>query len=277
MRKTVAAVIPVKNVEKIIRGALESLKFCDEVILVDMFSTDKTKEIALSYPNVRFFERNGYIFSNINYGRDQAKSEYIIRLDSDERLSVELQKEIVKELESPSPSLIYTAPYYSFFLGKAMMYGGKFQVRDLLFKKGVLRYSERSEHESFSRTAGHENVEVGTLRESNLPYSLLSIKKYIEKVNYYSEKDLERASGNDLRPLSGWKICYHAVRFFLRQYVRQEGHKDGQHGLAMALLDTFYIVIHHLKVWEKAQGLKAFHDREREECDRVLKEQSLNK
>lgn len=274
MRNTVAAVIPVKNVEKIIRGTLESLKFCDEVILVDMFSTDKTKEIALSYPNVKFFERNGYIFSNFNFGMDQATSEYILRLDSDERLSIELQKEISAILRS-NPMDIYTAPYYSYFLGKAMMYGGKFQVRDLLFKKGALRYQEQSEHESLSRQVGFEKSEVGALKGAYLHFSCPSIKKYIDKVNYYSEKDLERATNDRLIVIPPWRILVHSGRYFFNQYITQKGYKDGKHGFVMAVLDTMYIIINHLKIWEKAEGLKKFHDDERDTCDHNLRLNSI--
>lgn len=275
MKKTVTAVIPVKNVEKIIRGTLESLKFCDEVILVDMFSTDKTKEIALSYPNVKFFERDGYIFSNFNFGMDQASSDYILRLDSDERLSIELQKEISLVLKSEKILDIYTAPYYSYFLGKPMMHGGKFQVRDLLFKKGALRYKEQSEHESLSRLPGYENSAVGQLKGAYLHFSCPSIKKYIDKVNYYSEKDIERATNERLIVIAPWRIMIHSARYFFNQYITLKGYKDGRHGFVMAALDTMYIVINHLKVWEKAEGLKKFHDDERDTCDLNLKSNSI--
>src|SRR5437016_13512356 len=94
-KQTVAAVIPTKNVADFIGGALESLRFCDEVIIVDMFSTDDTQKICESYPNVRFFQRQDYIYGNFNFGMEQARSQWIIRLDSDERLSPELQDEII--------------------------------------------------------------------------------------------------------------------------------------------------------------------------------------
>lgn len=275
MRKTVAAVIPVKNVEKIIRGTLESLKFCDEVILVDMFSTDKTKEIALSYPNVKFFERNSYIFANFNYGMDQAQSEYILRLDSDERLSVELQKEIKAILESNEVKDIYTAPYYSYFLGKAMMHGGKFSVRDLLFKKGSLRYMEKSEHEHLQRQPGFEKSVVGELKGAYLHFSCPSIKKYIEKINYYSEKDFERAATKDLKVIANWRVIVHCMRYFYHQYVTMKGYKDGKHGFVMACLDSSYMLINHLKLWEKVEDLKRLHDEEREKCDENLRINSI--
>mgnify|MGYP000202982546 CR=1 FL=1 len=181
---TISAVIPVKNVEKIIRGTIDSLWFCKEVILVDMYSTDKTKEIATSYPNVKFFEKNGYIFENFNFGMEQATSEWIIRMDSDERLSPELQEEILKTVASNPTENVFTAPYYSYFVGKSMLHGGKFQTREVLFKKGSLAYPVRSEHEAIAPLPG-VTIKSGELKGAYLHFSCPSIKKYIDKIKIY--------------------------------------------------------------------------------------------
>src|SRR3954466_14724883 len=87
----VAAVIPTKNVAEVIAPTLDSLAFCDEVIIVDMHSTDGTREVCERYPNVRFFERNDYIYGNFNFGVEQANSDWIVRLDSDEVISAALR------------------------------------------------------------------------------------------------------------------------------------------------------------------------------------------
>src|SRR5262245_27441672 len=110
-RATVAAVIPTKNVADIIAGTLESLRFCDEVIVVDMFSTDATRAVCELFPNVRFFQRHDYIYGNFNFGVELAKSEWIIRLDSDERLSPELQREIIELLSIAPTCDVYEAPF----------------------------------------------------------------------------------------------------------------------------------------------------------------------
>ncbi len=60
-RQSVAAVIPVKNSARVVGGALASLRFCDEIVVVDMNSTDDTRAVCERYPNVRFFTRDDYI------------------------------------------------------------------------------------------------------------------------------------------------------------------------------------------------------------------------
>ncbi|HEX4925758.1 MAG TPA: glycosyltransferase family 2 protein [Bdellovibrionales bacterium] len=268
---TVAAVIPTKNVQKIIRGALDSLRFCDEVIIVDMFSTDETKAICESYPNVRYFARNGYIYENFNFGMDQAKSNWIIRLDSDERLTIELQQEIQALLGGAPGHDVYTAPFVSYFLGEPIYHGtGESKGRrETLFRKGKLRYKARSEHEPLTPPDGVQ-VSTGELRGMYLHFSTPSIRKYLDKINYYTEKDFERAPMEILRVVPRWKLPLMAARKFFQSYIGLRGYKDGYHGFALACLDTIYFVVHYLKEWEKKTSQREHHDRVRETFDRSL-------
>lgn len=276
-RDTVACVIPVKNVEKIIKGAIDSVAFCDEIILVDMFSTDKTKEIALSYPNVKFIERESYIYDNFNHGMSQAESKWIIRLDSDERLSPKLQEEIIQVLESEEQEDIYKAPYYSYFLGEAPLHGNKFSKREILFKNGKLRYPVRTEHDGFVQTLPEEILRHGEFQGAYEHYSCPSIKKYIQKINYYSEKDVERIDPKETKVHSPLRILYIISRYFFRNYVSHKGYKDGYHGFALALLDAMYLGINHLKVWERVENLKKIHDDKRDEYDSMLERYARDK
>jgi glycosyltransferase involved in cell wall biosynthesis len=270
-RRTVAAVIPTKNVQKIIRGTLESLRWCDEVILVDMHSTDATREIAESYPNVRYFAREGYIYANFNFGMEQAKSDWIIRVDSDERLSPELQREIVALLDGATQPRadVYLAPYLSYFIGHACQYAEKQGLREILFKKGMLAYTARSEHESLAEMPGKQPVRAALLA----PYyhfSCPSIKKYLDKVNYYSERDMERTTPEELEVMSPARVVYLFNKWFLTKYVKQKGYKDGYHGFALSFLDSFYYALNWIKAWEKKTNSKAIHDALREDYDSLL-------
>jgi len=84
MRKTITVVIPTYNVERVIARCLEALQWADEVNIVDMYSTDRTREICERYPNVRFYQNQDYIYGNVNYGIQRASHAWVMRLDSDE-------------------------------------------------------------------------------------------------------------------------------------------------------------------------------------------------
>ena len=81
----------------------------------------------------------------------------------------------------------------------------------------------------------------------------------------------------ELTILPGWRVLIHVARYFFNQFITLKGYKDGKHGFVMASLDSFYIMLNHLKVWEKVEGLKKFHDDERDKCDLDLQINSLTK
>ena len=97
-RQTLSVVIPVYNVADIIGRCLDALTWADEVVVVDMFSTDETEAICRRYANVRFFQNRDYIYANFNYGLDRATGDWILRLDSDEVVSLQLAQEIQEEV-----------------------------------------------------------------------------------------------------------------------------------------------------------------------------------
>src|SRR6478752_4597012 len=87
------------NEEIHIGELLTDLSFAEEIIIVDSFSTDRTKEIATSFPNVKFIE---HPFKNYtaqrNFAIDQAKNDWILFLDADERLTPEFKQEVVETI-----------------------------------------------------------------------------------------------------------------------------------------------------------------------------------
>src|SRR5215212_9456427 len=110
-RRTLSVVIPTLNVEAIIGRCLEAVRWADEVVIVDMFSTDRTREICEGFPNVRFKQRRDYIFANVTYGMEVAIGDWVMRLDSDEVLTPELAREIQEDvLAKPD------VPYQTFWV-----------------------------------------------------------------------------------------------------------------------------------------------------------------
>jgi glycosyltransferase involved in cell wall biosynthesis len=276
-RASVAAVIPTKNVAPIIGGTLESLRFCDEVIVVDMFSTDETRRICESYPNVRFFERDDYIYGNFNFGVSQAASDWIIRLDSDERLGVELQQQICALLERGPDCDVYEAPFTSYFLGHPIRHGSGWEqpVRKTLFRKGTLLYRVKSEHEDLAPT-GASSLKTGRLRGRYHHFSTASVSSFVRKLDYYSERDFERARPGEVHVIPPWRLLVAVGNFFFRQYIVERGYRDGYAGFALCSLNAMYRLVHELKAWEHVTGGRENHDRAREDFDAALRASSAS-
>jgi glycosyltransferase involved in cell wall biosynthesis len=272
-RQTVAAVIPTKNVADFVRGTLESLWFCDEIIIVDMNSTDGTREVCESYPNVRFFTREDYIYGNFNFGVEQATSDWIIRLDSDERLSIELQDEIVALLQQRPDCDVYEAPFTSYIDGNPIRHGMAWEqpVRKTLFRRGALRYAVRSEHEDLT-SPNEKKLTVGRLRGRYHHFSTPDISTFWRKIDYYTEKDHERATPSTLRVTPVWKLLLAVPRDFCKQYFWQRGYRDGYAGFVLCAMNQMYRLLHEMKSWETRFDMKANHIRVRDAFDRKIAE-----
>ncbi len=258
--KTISVIIPVYNVEKIIARCLDALTWADEVVVVDMFSTDRTKEICESYPNVSFYQNKDYIFSNVNYGIDHAKGDWLMRLDSDEIVTPELAQEIREKVLSKDEdeNSGYWVPSRVHFFGKWMKYGmswdprtkGKgFGMRKILFKKDTARYECRREHEDITVTG-----QYGVLEYPYDHYSHDSVSAWIGKMNYYTDRDTERIETDIPSRLTAFyalKMLAMPMMDFLKLYVRYRGYKDGMHGLVSCILNSFYTFADRAKAWEK--------------------------
>jgi glycosyltransferase involved in cell wall biosynthesis len=250
-RRKVAVVIPTLNVEKIIKPTLDSVSWCDEIIIVDMFSTDGTKALCTSYPNCRFIERKDYIYGNVNHGIDQAESEWIIRLDSDEVLSPELRSSIETVLCASADQFDgYECRSDLFFMGYQLRYGfGKDNYREILFKKGFGRYRVQSEHEGVERRG-----RWGRLAGAYLHYTNPTISTWINKLNYYSDRDIERLTAPKAPPVI--RMFYRPLRWFGRYYVYpQQAFRDGMPGLVVACIAAGAMFLQEFKTWEKAERM----------------------
>ena len=92
----------------------------------------------------------------------------------------------------------------------------------------------------------------------------------MEKINYYSEKDFERTEINQIEVVSSFRALLRVFYYFIYQYIRQKGYKDGYHGFAICALDAFYALLNHLKAWEKKGQMKQLHDKIRDDFDEML-------
>lgn len=264
-RATLTVVIPVLNVEAIIARCLDALTWADEVIVVDMFSTDRTEEICRQYPNVVFYQNRDYIYANVNYGIDRAKGDWIMRLDSDEVVSPELAKEIQEEVlaKPDTPYSGFWVPNRVYFFGKWIRYGvaydtrfGKDRIgyghRKILFRRGTARYACQREHEDLT-TQG----EYGVLRGHYEHYSHPTVSGWIAKMNYYTDRDVERLDvlASDFRVPRPHRTLLALVKVFFDLYVRRKGYRDGLHGFIVCALNTLYLLVERCKIWEKRYRL----------------------
>ena len=256
-RQTATVIIPTLNAEAVIGKCLDSLLWADEVIVVDMFSTDRTEEICRSYPHVRFLQRKDYIYANVNYGMDEARTDWVIRLDSDEILDSDLQKSILQALADPDPgNICYVFPSLQYMFGQPMHHGvglPRLCLRRCMFRRGTARYACKMEHEDITFDGGEMTLNGFYHHLSNM-----TAHETISKINYYTTKDAERLTDAELRPPRVGRILYRGVRMFILYYFQWKGYKDGYLGFFSSLYrGPIYQFLDETKHWEAWRDRKS--------------------
>lgn len=258
MRK-LSAVISAYNEEDKIEKCLSSLKFCDEIIVVDNESTDRTVEKAKKYTSKIFSQKNNPSAIDLlkNLGFEKATNDWILSIDADEEVSKELSEEIQKKLKEHIPEDIngFLIPRKNFIFRKWIEHCGWYPDPQLrLFKKGKGKFIKKHVHESIMLEG-----ESGQLKEHIIHKNYDSVNQFIKKTFIYAPNEAEEM----LR--KGYKFSYFDVisfplKEFLSRFFARKGYKDGMHGLVLSILMAFYHFLIFAYIWEK-NGFKEY-DRE---------------
>ena len=148
-RPPISALVTTYNEERHIADCLASLDWCDEVLVVDSFSTDRTPEIVRGCERARFVQRTYYgSASQKNWAMDQTQNEWVLILDADERCTPELRAEIEALFQAGEPAQdAYTIKRRVFFLGKVIRFSGWQHDRVVrLLRRDAGRYPNRRVH-----------------------------------------------------------------------------------------------------------------------------------
>lgn len=243
-----SVVISAHNEENNIKDCISSVKFADEVIVVDSESTDKTSQMAKE-AGARVFSKKNNLMLNVNknFGFTKATNDWILNIDADERITPELAKEIETSLGTRDEVNGYWIPRKNIIFGKWMRSGiwwPDYQLR--LFRKGMGRFEERHVHEYIQVTGETQKMDAPIVHYNYSSISQFLIK--MDKIYTENEASLIAATGKKVNWID-------AVRFpvndFLKTFFAQKGYKDGLHGLVLSIFQAFYAEVVFAKVWEK--------------------------
>jgi len=250
-RETLTAAITTKDAGHLLRDCLASVSFADEIIVVDMFSTDETEVVCAAYPQCRLIRHQGYMQENLNIAFDEATCDWILRIDTDERLTPELATEIQDILRNPPPGVSGFAFWERvIILGRELTHGwGRKHHRRVLFRRGTARYLVQHDHEDLESTGVWRTGTHGYLH-----YNYSAVRHYLEKMNYYTENDSKRAELKQAPRARDAVI--ESTRAFYLYYLKYEGFRDGWVGFIDAGMRGFYQFVLWAKLreqWERKQ------------------------
>lgn len=243
------------NEEANLPRTLESVRWADEIILVDSGSTDRTIEIAQSFGAKTSYHTFGGHGEQKNVALDLCTCDWILLLDADEALSLGLQQEIRGLLSGEPRFDAYWIPRRNLIFGRWMRHGGFYPDRKLrLFKRGSARLSEGVGPHSTPQCAGPG----GRLRHDMLHYAYPNLVVYLEHMNRYSS-EIAQLLARDGRTSKSlflflWNAVANPAATFLYNYVFRLGFLDGRQGLLLHLNHSVYIFWKFSKAWWIAHG-----------------------
>ena len=240
----ISAVIITKNEEHTIARCLKSLEWCDEIVILDSFSTDNTKLIATTYsPKVKFFasQFKGY-GPQKQLAVSYATNDWILSIDADEEISFALANEIQFCLQQNSDeNIAYKTPRTLVFMGHKMRFSGE-------TKRPILRLFNRLQF-NFNDANVHEEVvgngKLHALKSEMLHYSYKNWNDYVAKLNHYTEQMALK-----LHRQNSHKRAIPALRFFatfIKIYIFKLGLLDGSAGFSWAISSSFANMLKYLK------------------------------
>jgi glycosyltransferase involved in cell wall biosynthesis len=252
-RPKVSGVITSFNEEHNIAECIESLLWCDEIILVDSYSTDRTPEIAQRYDKVRFFQRPYFgAGAQKNWAIQHVRHDWIFLLDSDERCTPELCQEIGELLAARPEDSAYMMNRNVYILGKRIRYSGWQHDRVArLFRKGEAYYENRRVH-SVLHTSGETPILGNAIEHYMVDRSFDEYAFRLAKYGYWNAaqcwKDGDRTSALEVFLRPAWR--------FIRTYILQLGILDGSIGVIFCLLQSYstYMKFAILWGWQKNEA-----------------------
>jgi glycosyltransferase involved in cell wall biosynthesis len=227
-----------------IRVCLESVKWADEIVVVNSVSKDRTAEIAHEYTDkVLFKEWEGY-GAQKQFALDCATNEWVLSLDSDERVSDALRSEIENILTNGSSHDGFYIPRRNYFLGRWIKHCGWYPGYQLrLFRKSKAKVNDRRIHEAF--VVGGS---VGYLACDIIHHTHPTIRDTLAKVDEYSTLKAQEKVG--LKRVTFLYLIFHPFVAFVHSFFFKQGFRDGVYGLMVSIIHAITDAETCMKIWE---------------------------
>ncbi|MFN3604599.1 MAG: glycosyltransferase family 2 protein [Leptonema sp. (in: bacteria)] len=249
-KEKISVAIITYNEEKNIKDCIESCyEIADEIIVLDSFSSDKTKEICNLFPKVKFFQHefDGHVEQK-NRALTLCSYEWVLSLDADERISNQLKQEILELKENKEKMNQfdgYKIPRLTYHLGKFIYHSGWYpQKKYRLFKKSKAVWLGENPHDYI-----HIKGKGSSLKGDILHYSFQDLSHQIDTINKFSSiVAFNRYHQN--KKFSFLKCLYKPIIKFLEIYIFKLGLLDGFAGFTVAVASSFSTFLKNAKIYE---------------------------
>ncbi|MHB9155710.1 MAG: glycosyltransferase family 2 protein [Endomicrobiales bacterium] len=235
------------NEEAKIKDCLESVKWADEIVVMDSFSTDRTVEICRQYTD-KIVQKEFVGFGRLrNIALEHCSHDWVLSVDADERVTEELKNEVLEHLLNGPDADAYHVPRKSHFLGRWVRHCGWYPDyrQPQFFNKRKMKYKEQMVHEGFELDG-----KLSCLKGHVLQFPFLNLDQFLRKMDRYSSLRAQEmhAGGTSFKASH---LVVHPAAMFFRMYAAKGGFLDGKVGLILSFLYAYYTAMKYIKLWEK--------------------------
>ena len=252
-RASISAFIVCCNEERQIRRCLESVSWCDEIIVVDSGSTDRTLSICGEFTS-KIIHKNwqGYVKQK-RFALEQCSCDWVLNVDADEEVSEELKDEILGILAADKQS--DTPKLNGFFLNRVVFFLERWWRKGGWYPEYRLRLCRRSAT-TWGGEDPHEKASVtGTTARcaSELHhYSFTDLTDYVRRMNTLSSNATHTLLNKGKRP-SLLAIMLRPWARFFKFYISRRGYREGTAGFVVAVVEGVSVFLKYAKVWEAVE------------------------
>lgn len=244
----ISGVIITYNEEKRIEDCLKSLlPFCDEIILVDSFSTDLTLEIASKYTSKIFQRKFDTYVTQKDYATSLAENKWVFWIDADERVSDDLIQAILQLKTDGFKADGYMINRLSYYINGFYKYGGWYpDAKVRLFNKNYGNWGGEDPHDKIIMKSG---ARIGKIGKDVIHFSYRDLDHQIEKMNQFSSRSAnEKVKAG--QQLIVFHMVFNTIFKFVKCYIFQGGFLAGTKGLINSVINAFYVFSKYAKLWE---------------------------
>jgi len=259
----ISAIVLTKNDEKYIAKTLTGLTWCDEIIVIDDGSIDKTQEIVKKYTkNIFFRSLDNDFAAQRNFGLSKAKHEWVLFVDSDEMVSNKLKEEIESKLSDDqiiqsSNNQQKTVGYYikrtDYFIGNELKHGETSTVKLLRLGRRNIGKWIRPVHEVWDIKGL-----TSTLKNPLTHYPHPTLSAFIADINRYTTINANHLYQKKV-PIPFWHVIAYPLGKFLRNYIVLLGFFDGTAGAVHAILMSFHSFLTRAKLYIRSNSVSENH------------------
>jgi len=251
-RPLISVVVNTLNEEVNLPRCLDSVKnLADEIVVVDMHSDDKTRQIAKSYGAVVFtHKKTGYVEPARNFAISKARGKWILLLDADEKIGRQLAKKLKSIAMSKDDLDCILIPRKNIIFGKWMQNSRWWpDYLPRFFRRGRIRWPKYI-HQQPNLADKKINSLLDSEKLAITHYNYNSLDQFLDRGRNYAQVRARELIKEKNYKLSNKDLILKPLEEFLSRFFAGEAYRDGTHGLALSLLQAWITLLTYLKVWE---------------------------